>query len=134
MYLSAPLNLPQTGKIIEIEEAGCTITLPVQESFFHAADALHGSYYFSLMDDAAFFAVNSLVDDVFVLTVSFNIHLLRPVSEGVLRSEGRVTFKSRNLFMAEAKVFNEAGRVVGHGSGNFMKGRTLLNEVDGYRL
>ena len=33
-------------------------------------------------DDAAFFAVNSLVEEFFVLTVEFNLHLLRPVAAG----------------------------------------------------
>jgi acyl-coenzyme A thioesterase PaaI-like protein len=45
--------------------------------------------YFKLLDDAAFFAVNSVVRDVFVLTVSFNIYLTRPVSAGELKASGR---------------------------------------------
>ncbi len=134
MYLAAPLNQPQKGKTIEIAEGVCEISLPMQEKFFHAAGALHGSYYFSLMDDSAFFAVNSLVEDVFVLTSSFHIHLLRPVMGGTLKAEGKVTFRSRNLFVAEAHVFNEAGKEVGHGSGNFMKSGLKLEDVAAYRL
>jgi acyl-coenzyme A thioesterase PaaI-like protein len=34
----------------------------------HSIHAVHGSVYFKALDDAAFFAVNSLVEDVFVLT------------------------------------------------------------------
>jgi acyl-coenzyme A thioesterase PaaI-like protein len=41
-----------------------------------------GSVYFKMLDDAAFFAVNSIVEDVFVYTVSLNVQLLRPVASG----------------------------------------------------
>ena len=43
------------------------------EAAGHAAGAVHGSYYFKVLDDACYFAANSLVSDVFVLTVSFVI-------------------------------------------------------------
>ena len=49
------------------------------------------SPYFKLLDDAAFFAVHSIVTDVFVLTTSFNINLIRPVSSGVITAKGKVT-------------------------------------------
>ncbi len=51
----------------------------------HAGGAVHGANYFKAMDDAAFFAANSLVDDVFVLTVSFNVYFLRPHHRGLPR-------------------------------------------------
>jgi acyl-coenzyme A thioesterase PaaI-like protein len=68
--------------------------IPVRPEFFHAAHAVHGSVYFKALDDAAFFAVNSLVTDVFVLTASYNLYLTRPVTEGALRAVGRVVHRS----------------------------------------
>ena len=82
MYLSAPINTFYSPTI-EITEGRSVIEFPVRPEFFHAADAIHGSVYFKALDDAAFFAVNSLVEDYFVLTVSFNIYLTQPVSEGI---------------------------------------------------
>ncbi len=46
------------------------------------------SVYFKALDDAAFFAANSVVEDVFVLTTNFNIQLLRTVTEGTLIATG----------------------------------------------
>ena len=46
---------------------------------FHAADAAHGTVYFKMMDDAAFYACNSLVTDRFLLTTAFNLLFTRPL-------------------------------------------------------
>ena len=55
-----------------------------------------------MLDDAAFFAANSLERDVFVLTTSFTTYLTRPVSSGTLRSVGRVVNRNKSQFIAEA--------------------------------
>ena len=46
--------------------------------------------YRKLLDDATFFAASSLVDDVFVLTASFNIYFLRPISAGTMTARGTI--------------------------------------------
>jgi len=83
MYYSAPLHEFYEKIHIEISEGKAELNLPIKPKYFHAAHATHGSVYFKLLDDAAYFAVNSLIREVFVLTVSFNIYLLRPVTQGV---------------------------------------------------
>ena len=88
--------------------------------------------YFKLLDDAAFFSVNSLVRDVFVLTVSFNIYLTRPVSAGELKASGRVVHRSRRLFLAESELVNGEGQEVARGSGVFMPSTIALSPELGY--
>jgi len=134
MYLSAPLNNQfYQGITITISHEKAELTLKVEEKYFHAANAIHGSIYFKLLDDAAFFAVNSIVKDVFVYTVSFNVQLLRPVSNGIIKSVGDLKFKSANLFIADSTLLDENNKVVGRGSGNFMKSRIELSENIGYK-
>ena len=117
---------------LRISPGAAEITMPVRPELFHAAGALHGSVYFKALDDVSFFAVNSLVPDVFVLTASFNIYLLRPVSEGTLRATGRVVHRSRTLFLAEAELFDSRERQVGRGSGSFMRSTIALTADIGY--
>jgi len=134
MYLSAPVNTEiYKGISIAIADSRAELTLPINTRYFHAAGAIHGSVYFKLLDDAAFFAVNSLVKDVFVYTVSFNTQLLRPVSGGFVKAIGEVTFKSTNLFIADSLLYDEKGRMVGRGSGNFMRSKIPLSEEIGYK-
>src|SRR6478609_6587670 len=134
MYLSAPVNnLVYNGITISISEEKAELTLKVVEKYFHAANAIHGSVYFKMLDDAAFFAVNSIIRDVFVYTVSFNIQLLRPVSSGIIKSFGELKFKSSNLFIADSTLLDENNKLVGRGSGNFMKSKIELTQDIGYK-
>lgn len=114
------------------EEGRSTISLEISDKYFHALGAIHGSVYFKLLDDAAFFAVNSLVTDVFVLTTNFTINIIRPVSAGIITAKGSVRFKSKNLFIGEATLYNEAGKEIAFGSGHFAKSRVALTDAQGY--
>ena len=72
----------------------------------------HGSVYFKLLDDAAFFAANSIEFDVFVLTSDFHIRLLRPVSEGVLTATGKVIHSGRRNILAHSELHSEDGNLI----------------------
>lgn len=134
MYLQANVNtMIFDTTTAEISEGKAEIGLTVSEKYFHALGAMHGSVYFKLLDDSAFFAVSSIVEDVFVLTTSFNIHMIRPVTSGIIKAVGEVRYKSKNLFVAESKLFNEAGKEVGFGTGNFAKSKIGLSEKIGYK-
>lgn len=135
MYLlSAPINKEiYKGIQLHVSKEQAELLLTIEPKYFHAANSLHGSVYFKMLDDAAFFAVNSIVYDVFVYTVSFNIQMLRPVTVGLIRSVGELKFKSANLFIADASLFDENNKLVGRGTGNFMKSKIELNENIGYK-
>ncbi len=133
MYLAAPINkfyLPE----INILEGKAAITINVKEDFFHAANAVHGSVYFKMLDDAAFFAANSIVEDVFVLTVSFQTELLNPISSGQLMAKGELLKNWGNKLEARAKLFNEKGELIATGSGVFVKSKMLLAEINSYKI
>jgi len=131
MYLAAPINEFYRPSI-EVSEAQATIEIEVSSKLFHAAEAVHGSVYFKMLDDAAFFAANSLEREVFVLTTSFTTYLTRPVSSGRLRSVGRVVNRNRSQFIAESVVYNSEGAEVGRGSGIFVRSKLPLGEARGY--
>jgi len=133
MYLHANLNTQiYDTTTVKISEEEAEIGLTISEKYFHALGAIHGSVYFKLLDDAAFFAVNSIVTDVFVLTTSFNINLVRPANEGIITAFGKVRFKSKTLFTAESRLYNEAGKEIAFGTGNFAKSKIPLSEEIGY--
>ncbi|MEM6684385.1 MAG: PaaI family thioesterase [Bacteroidota bacterium] len=134
MYLASNVNtqLYETTEVTIGDEVA-TISITIDAKYFHALGAIHGSVYFKLLDDAAFFAVNSIVKDVFVLTTSFNINITRPVSQGKITATGKVKFKSRNLYIAESTLIDEKGREIAFGTGNFAKSRISLSEEIGYK-
>ncbi len=131
MYAAAPINnfyLPE----ITVSRGESIIEIDVTEKLHHAAGAVHGSVYFKMLDDAAFFASNSLEKKVFVLTTSFTTYLTRPVSEGKIKSVGKVVNKNRTQFIAESVVYDAKGHEIGRGNGVFIRSKQLLSEIKGY--
>ncbi|MFN3591766.1 MAG: PaaI family thioesterase, partial [Thermaurantiacus sp.] len=110
LYATAPVNrlfpsrlhIPGTG-LAEIRFA-------VTAAHFHAAGASHGTIYFKMLDDAAFYAAATLVRDVFVLTTQFNLFLTRPLGEGPLLAHGRWVSGERRMLLAESRLLDSEGR------------------------
>ncbi|MEE2611283.1 MAG: PaaI family thioesterase [Pseudomonadota bacterium] len=131
MYLSAPINQFYRPRIVISKEQ---VEIDIDQRFFHAAEAVHGSVYFKLLDDAAGLAANVLEREVFAVTASFSTHMTRPVSGPLMRSVGRVVDQTRSQFLVESIVYDHNQRSVGRGNGVFMRGSVRLADSLGYRL
>ena len=131
MYLAGPIDQFYQSKIT-ISEAHSEIVIDVKKEFFHGAGAVHGSVYFKLLDDAAFFASNSLEKEVFVLTTSFTTYITRPISSGKMKAIGKVVNKNRSQFIAESIVYDDKGREIGRGNGIFVRSKIKLKDIHGF--
>ncbi len=131
MYLSAPCNI-YYQPAVEISKAQAKIRIRLKPKFFHAAGAVHGSVYFKMIDDAGYFAANSLVEEVFLLTSNLNVFLIRPVQTGVLEAKAKVVSATKTQFISEVVLSDQVGRQVGRGTGLFVRGKTPLTAEIGY--
>lgn len=133
LYNSAPINgLFESG--LEIVEPGLArIRFEIGPDTFHAAGAAHGTLYFKMMDDAAFYACNSLVSDRFLLTTAFNMVFTSPLREGPVIAEGRWISGKRRVFVGEARLLTADGEEAGRGTGTFMRSHIPLSSLAGYR-
>src|SRR5262249_45316392 len=102
MYRSAPTNRFFSNLTVSIAEGTAEVAFDVRDDMHHAAGALHGCFYFKPLDDAAFFAANSLVADVFVLTAEFTVQFFRPVVAGRITAKGQVTKPGKTLLYAQS--------------------------------
>lgn len=125
MYAAAPIN-DYFQPALEIREGEAEIRMQVREDFHHAAGAMHGVVYFKALDDSTFFAANSIVQDVFVLTAHFELDFLRPVSSGEVHAIARVTRDTGRRIEATGELFDEAGNLVGRGTGSFARSNVPL--------
>lgn len=133
LYAAAPINR-LFSSTLEITGAGVSrIRFTIDASVFHAAGAAHGTSYFKMLDDAAFYAANSLVTDRFLLTTQFNLLLTRSLGEGPAVAEGRWVSGERRVMVAEARLIDSHGEEVARGTGTFMKSRIALAGLPGYR-
>ena len=132
LYASAPVNRLFASALTIEDEGRAAIAFTIDESCYHAAGAAHGAIYFKMLDDAAFYAANTLVTDRFLLTTSFNLHFSRPVRKGNVRAEGRWISGRRRVLVAESRLIDADGEEIGRGTGTFMRSRIALSGLAGY--
>jgi uncharacterized protein (TIGR00369 family) len=133
LYASAPVNALFESRLAITGEGRSRIDFTVDERVHHAARAAHGTIYFKMLDDAAFYAANSLVTDRFLLTTAFNLHFTKPIKAGPVVAEGRWVSGRRRVFVAEARLTDAEGDEIGRGTGTFMRSRIALSSLSGYR-
>jgi uncharacterized protein (TIGR00369 family) len=133
LYDSAPVNRLFESKLALPVAGRSEISFTVSPDAFHAAGAAHGTLYFKMLDDAAFYAANGLVSDRFLLTTAFNLHFTRPMRVGLARAEGRWISGKRRVFVAEARIVDESGEECARGTGTFLRSHIALSGLDGYR-
>ncbi|QDP19556.1 PaaI family thioesterase [Sphingomonas xanthus] len=133
LYASAPVNQLFESRLSLAEGGSSEIRFSVLPNTFHAAGAAHGTVYFKMLDDAAFYAANSLVSDRFLLTTAFNLHFTKPLREGPARAEGRWVSGKRRVFVAEARILDSSGEECARGTGTFLRSHIALSGLDGYR-
>jgi len=134
LYASAPINRLFDSRLEVTGHGKARIRFSVDERLHHAAGAAHGTIYFKMLDDAAFYAANSLVSDRFLLTTAFNLHFTRPVRGGSVLAEGRWVSGKRRVFIAEASLTDEEGEEIGRGTGTFLRSHIPLSSLPGYRV
>lgn len=134
LYAAAPINR-LFDSTLEIAGPGVArIRFRIDERYFHAAGAAHGTAYFKMLDDAAFYAANTLVSDRFLLTTQFNLLFTRPLAAGEAVAEGRWISGQRRVLIADARLVDGRGEEVARGTGTFMRSRIALAALDGYRV
>jgi uncharacterized protein (TIGR00369 family) len=132
LYRHAPVNGLFESRLEIVEKGFARIRFEVCEQLFHAAGAAHGTLYFKMMDDAAFYACNSLVTDRFLLTTAFNLLFTRPLRAGPATAEGRWASGRRRVLVGEARLIDADGQLAASGTGTFMRSHIRLSGLSGY--
>lgn len=132
LYRQAPINAVFESRLEIVESGFARIRFEVREPHFHAAGAAHGTLYFKMMDDAAFYACNSLVTDRFLLTTAFNLLFTRPLRAGPVVAEGRWASGRRRVLVGEARLIDAEGELAASGTGTFMRSHIPLSGLPGY--
>ncbi|WP_326523704.1 PaaI family thioesterase [Sphingomonas sp.] len=133
LYAAAPINARFPSRLTIPAPGQSRIAFTLDEGHFHAAGAVHGTAYFKMLDDAAFYAANSLVSDRFLLTTAFNLLFTRPLGPGPVVAEGRWVSGQRRVLIAEARLIDAGGEEAARGTGTFMRSRIALAGLPGYR-
>ena len=133
LYRSAPINRQFQSELRIVGPGRSEIRFQVDERSFHAANAAHGTIYFKMIDDAAFYAANSLISDRFLLTTAFNLHFTKPMRGGEAKAQGRWISGKRRVLVAEARILDSEGEECARGTGTFLRSHIALSGLAGYR-
>jgi uncharacterized protein (TIGR00369 family) len=113
---------------IEVDGAGpgwVRLRVPVRDDLCNAAGApVHGGVYGALVDTAVGGALSTLHDDaqggVGQTTLDLNVSFLAGTREGAILAEGRVLKRGRSIVFGEARISDEAGRLLAVGRATYM--------------
>lgn len=132
LYAAAPINRLFPSRLSIVTGGQARIDFDVTADHYHAAGAAHGTAYFKMLDDAAFYAANTLVSDRFLLTTAFNLLFTRPMKAGPVTAHGRWISGRRRVFVADAFLVDASGEEVARGTGTFMRSSFPLSGLPGY--
>jgi uncharacterized protein (TIGR00369 family) len=132
LYAAAPINQLFESRLDIVESGLARIHFEISDRHYHAGGAAHGTSYFKMLDDAAFYACNSRVTDRFLLTTAFNLLFTRPLKAGPVIAEGRWVSGQRRVFVGEARLIDSDGEEAARGTGTFMRSSIPLASLPGY--
>ena len=133
LYQVAPIN--QFYKpTMTLEEGHARIEIQATASMHHTGGFVHGSVYFKMLDDAAYFAAHTLEQDFFLVTADFRIDLIRPFAQGKIHACGVVQHQGKKDILATATLHAENGKLLATGTGRFSRSTWPLAEQSGYKI
>jgi uncharacterized protein (TIGR00369 family) len=100
-----------------VEEGSVTFHLHPREFHYNPLGSIHGGVISTLLDSACGCSVHSVLPaGVGYTSLDLNVKFLRPVTvaSGRLSCRGEVLQRGRRTALAEARMTDEAGRLVAH--------------------
>jgi uncharacterized protein (TIGR00369 family) len=104
--------------LVEVEKGRAVFEGRPSPAFFNPLGSIHGGVPLTLIDSACGCAVHTeLGPGVGYTTVETKANFVRPLpAEGIVRCEGRVLSRGRQIGTAEAFLRDEAGKLLAHGT------------------
>ena len=95
-----------------LELGRCQLKMPVQDKHMNPFGGLCGGAFASMLDVASYWCMYPQIDeDMGATTLDLQMNFLRGITGGSLTCEARVKKPGRNVFLCEAEIFDDAGRL-----------------------
>ena len=108
------------------DEGNAVVDLPYNPNLDHALGGVHGGVYATMLDTAGWFTAAAAHDNpCWLTTAEMSIHFLAPVERTSLRAFGKLIKQGKRQDVAEMRLYDGQGRLVGHATGTFI----LLHNV-----
>lgn len=118
----APIQATLGMQLTEVSDGFAKLLLEPGEHLHGSFNAVHGGVVATLLDAAMGAAVLTTLDAVTgSSTATLNVHLTRPITSRTKRviAEGWVVHRGSRLVTAEARLNDEQGKLLAHGSATY---------------
>jgi len=118
-FPAAPIGETMGFLLVEAEPGKAVFEGRSSPALLNPLGFIHGGWALTLIDSAAGCALHTELEAGFgYTTVETKVNFVRPIaSEGaVVRCEGRVLSRGRQIATAEAKLESAAGKLLAHGT------------------
>ena len=123
----------QKMALIDLTWGTSRMEIELEKRHMQPFGVVHGGVFASLIDAAGFWAVYSQANEgVGMTTVELKLNYLAPAVSGRLIGLGRCLKLGRSLGLGEARIENEDGRLLAHGTTTVMV-QTGMNFPDTVR-
>ncbi len=122
-------------KVTELGVGFATVMTEIDTNHMNPFGAIHGGVYASAIDTAAYWsAYCDLPEDVGLVTIDLKVDFLAPFSEKKLIINGNRIKSGKTLYLAEAEMTDENGRILAHGTSKLMvtPGMQTIDDVINY--
>lgn len=119
---AAPIQLTLGMELTEVSDGFAKLELEPGEHLYGSFGVVHGGVTGTLLDAAMGAAVLTTLDAATgCSTVTLSVHFTRAITTRMARvvAEGWVVHRGSRLVTAEARLNDEQGRLIGHGSGTY---------------
>jgi uncharacterized protein (TIGR00369 family) len=118
----APIQVTLGMQLTEASDGFAKLELEPGEHLYGSFNVVHGGVTGALLDAAMGAAVLTTLDAVTgCSTVTLSVHFTRAITTRMTRvvAEGWVVHRGSRLVTAEARLHDDQGRLIGHGSGTY---------------
>jgi uncharacterized protein (TIGR00369 family) len=106
-------------RLVQVELGRAVFEGEPGEHLLNPLGGIHGGVALTLIDSAAGCAVHSELDaGIGYATIETKVNFTRPIAPdtGILRCEGRVVTRGRQIATAEARLLSPEGKILAHGT------------------
>lgn len=118
---TSPFPIHMAMRLVDISFDEATVALDLGACHLQPFGIVHGGVLATLIDTATFWAVFlRLPEDDGLVNIDLKLNYLKPVQGGRLQALGRAIRSGNSISYAEARVQDEDGRLLAHGTSTLM--------------
>ena len=121
MVNSSPFLSHISIRLLQLEFDRAEIEIDLGQEHLQPYGKVHGGVIASMIDTATFWAGFMRIDEnAAMVNVDLKLNYIKPAVSGRLRAEGRAIYNGKTVSYTEARVFDDAGDLVAHGTSTLM--------------